>query len=331
MSGFSDVLGHDNIIEHFKSAIRMEKVSHAYILSGEAGTGKKMLSRLFSMALQCERGGEEPCMSCRSCKQSLSGNQPDIKWLVHEKPNSISVEEIREQINSDIQIKPYSSRYKIYIIDEAQKMTEAAQNALLKTIEEPPAYGILLLLTTNIDGLLPTILSRCVKLNLKPVPDMEIKKYLTEELQVAEDKADVAIAFAGGNLGKAVKLASSEHFLELKNEVLHLVKEINHLDTTQVMDAVKKVGAYKLELDDFMDLMLVWYRDILMYKVSKNIGALVFQDEYAEISSQAVNFSYNGLEEILMAISRVKDRLKANVNFDLTIELMLLTIKENYK
>ena len=132
MAGFQEILGHEQIIEHFKNAITMDKVSHAYILNGPDLSGKRMLAEAFAMTLQCEKKGTEPCMECHSCKQTIGRNQPDIIYLQHEKPNTISVDDIRTQINNDIVVKPYSSPYKIYIIDEAEKMNVQAQNALLK-------------------------------------------------------------------------------------------------------------------------------------------------------------------------------------------------------
>ena len=174
MAGFKDIIGHEMIKDHFQKAIEYHKVSHAYILSGEQGMGRKMLAKAFAMTLLCEKSDKEPCMECHSCKQILSGNHPDVIWVTHEKLNSIGVDDIREQINDTIQIKPYSSAYKIYLIDEAEKMTVQAQNALLKTIEEPPAYAIIILMTTNEETFLPTILSRCIKLKLKPLKDQTI-------------------------------------------------------------------------------------------------------------------------------------------------------------
>ena len=137
MAGFKDIVGHEQIIEHLKNAISLEKVSHAYILNGPESSGKMMIAEAFAMALQCENHDVEGCMECRSCEQAIDHNQPDIIYVTHEKPNNISVDEIRAQLNNDIAIKPYSSKYKIYIIDEAEKMNQQAQNALLKTIEEP--------------------------------------------------------------------------------------------------------------------------------------------------------------------------------------------------
>ena len=196
MAGFSEIIGHEQIIEHLQNAIRLKKVSHAYILDGEEGSGKMLLASAFAQTLQCEKGGVEPCGICHSCVQAQSLNQPDIIRVTHEKPNSIGVDDIRDQLCSDILIRPYSSPWKIYIVDEAEKMTVQAQNALLKTIEEPPAYGMVLLLTENSQSFLPTILSRCVTLKLRPVKDEQIRKYLMEELRVPDYQADVCTAFA---------------------------------------------------------------------------------------------------------------------------------------
>ena len=145
MQGFQKVVGHQEIITHLQNAISMNKVSHAYLFGGESGSGKKMMASLFAMTLQCEKHGVEPCMECPSCKKAQSQNHPDIIYVKHEKPNTISIDEIREQLINDVMIKPYSSPYKIYIIDEAQKLTLQAQNALLKILEEPPEYTIFIL------------------------------------------------------------------------------------------------------------------------------------------------------------------------------------------
>ena len=329
MAGFSEILGHEQIIEHLQNAIQMKKVSHAYILDGEEGAGKMMLARAFAQTLQCERGGIEPCGECHSCKQALSGNQPDIITVSHEKPASIGVEDIRGQLCGDIQIKPYSSPYKIYIVDEAEKMTVQAQNALLKTIEEPPAYGVILLLTTNADAFLPTILSRCVTLKLRPVKSEVIRAYLMEKYQIPDYQADVCTAFARGNVGKAQRLAQSEQFAELKEHLIHLLRHLRDMEIYELTEAVRSASEYKAEIGDYLDLMALWFRDVLLFKATRQIEGLVFAEEIGDISAQAQKSSYEGLERILKALEKAKVRLKANVNFELTMELLMLTIKEN--
>ena len=329
MPGFSDVLGHEQTIAHMKSAIEANKVSHAYLLAGEKGSGKKMLAGIFARTLQCEAHGSEPCGKCHSCIQAESGNQPDIIYVTHEKPGSISVDDIRGQVNGDIQIKPYSSPYKIYIIDEAEKLTQQAQNALLKTIEEPPAYAVILLLTENANSLLPTICSRCVMLKLRNIKDQLVKRYLMEQLQVPDYKADVCTAFAQGNIGKAAMLAGSEHFNEIKDEAVRLLKNIDTMELGDLVEAVKRISAYKIEITDYLDILMIWYRDVLIYKATMNIDRLIFGEEIDSIRERAKKSSYEGIETILEALEKAKARLRANVNFDLVMELLLLTIKEN--
>ena len=329
MANFSDIIGHEDIVRHFKNSIELGKVSHAYILNGEKGAGKRTLAAVVAKTLQCEEGGPDPCGKCRSCLQAESNNQPDIIWVNHEKPNIISVDEIREQVVNDVALKPYSSRYKIYIIPDAQLMNPQAQNALLKTLEEPPAYVVILLLTTNVDAMLQTIQSRCILLTMKPVRDELVKQYLMRDVQVPDYKADVCVAFARGNVGRAKALASSEEFDNIKQDAVALLKYIREMEITDILTAIKKISEYKFEIDDYLDIMAVWYRDVLLFKATNDINHLIFKDELPNIKKTADQSTYEGIEIIIDALETAKARLKANVSFDLTMELLLLTMKEN--
>ena len=329
MSGFKDVIGHTEIIEYMRNAVKQDKVSHAYILNGERGSGKKMLANLFAQELQCEESGDEPCNKCHSCRQAISGNHPDIIRVTHEKPNTISVDDIRVQINEDIQVKPYNGKYKVYIVPDADLMTVQAQNALLKTIEEPPSYAVIFLLTENAESLLPTICSRCVMLKLRNIKERLVKKYLMERLEIPDYKADVCTAFAQGNVGRAIMLANSEHFNEIKEEAVQLLKNIDNMEVHELSEAVKRITVYKIEINDYLDILMIWYRDVLIYKATKNIDRVIFGEQLDYIKERAKKSSYEGIENILTAIEKAKTRLKANVNFDLVMELLLLTIKEN--
>ena len=329
MGSFKDVVGHKDIINYIRSAVTENKVSHAYILNGERGSGKKMLASLFATTLLCEKQGPDPCNECHSCRQAESGNHPDIIRVTHEKPNTISVEDIRRQVNEDIQIRPYQGPYKIYIIAEADLMTVQAQNALLKTIEEPPAYAVIFLLTENAEALLPTITSRCVMLKLRNIRDTLIRKYLMETMHVPDYKADMCTAFAQGNMGRAIMLASSDHFNEIREEAVQLLKYINEMDISEITKAIKKINTYKLEINDYLDIIMIWYRDVLLYKATKDMDKVVFKDQITYIQERAKKSSYEGIELILESLEKAKTRLRANVSFDLVMELLLLTIKEN--
>lgn len=331
MATFKDVIGHEQIVEHLKSALKNGKISHAYILNGADGSGKRLIAGIFAKALQCEAGYGDACDMCHSCHQANSDNHPDIHWVQHDKPNTIGVEEIRTQVNSDILIKPYSGKYKIYVIDEAEKLTVQAQNALLKTIEEPPAYGILMFLTNNIEVLLPTIRSRCITLNLKAVPYEQVQSFLMKHYQIPDYKARVCAAFSQGSIGKAVRMATSPDFGELQEDVLRILKHVDNMEVYEIMDAVKNLSEHKVKADiyDIIDMMSVWYRDVLMLKITKDMNLLVYREEYRALNDRAKKSSFDGLDTIIQGFEKAKVRLKANVNFDVAIELMLLTIKEN--
>jgi len=328
MLDLNNVIGNERVIKHLQNSIQSKKVSHAYIFHGEEGMGKKMLAHAFAKALQCDEGGILPCGKCKSCMQLDSNNHPDVFWVTHEKV-SISVDDIRIQVNANIQIKPYSSPYKIYIIDSADKLTEQAQNALLKTMEEPPEYAVILLLTDNIKSLLPTVLSRCVLLNLQVVDAQVIKEYLMTQYQIPDYLALISANFSGGNIGKAIKYACSEEFELIKDNVLHILKYIDEMELYEIIEGLKSIAGNKTSIEDYIDLMILWYRDILMFKVTKDPNLLLYKEEYQYINNQANIRSYEGIEIIIGAMEKAKIRLKANVNFDIAIELMLLKIKEN--
>lgn len=329
MGGFKDIIGHANVIGFLQKSIEMKKVSHAYIVNGPTGAGKLRIARAFAATLQCEQGGTDVCGECHACKQALSENHPDIIRFVREKQGTIGVNEIREQINNDVAVKPYSGKYKVYIVEDAELMTAQAQNALLKTIEEPPEYAIFLLLTANKDALLQTILSRCVVLNLRPVNTRLIREFLLQNFEMSEYDANVCSAFAQGNVGKAEKLASSGRFKQIKDEAMELLKDISNKEIYEIIDSVRQLAEFKVDIEDYLDILSIWYRDILLFKATQNADGIVFQDEINHIKSMASRSSYSGIEEIIQALEKAKARLRANVSFDLTMELLLLTIKEN--
>lgn len=327
MFSFSEIVGHEQIKEHMQAAIRDKKPFHAYLFQGEEGVGKEALARTFAAGLQCQsESADKPCKECVSCRQMESGNQPDVIWVTREKA-SLGVDEIREQLCNTMDIKPFSSSYKIYLVPEAEKMTEAAQNALLKTIEEPPEYGIVILMTSNISALLPTIQSRCLTMEFRPLSTAVVESYVKEHCQVPDYQARASAAFAQGNLGKAMRYAKSEDFIERKDHIISLLRHVEQMDLSEMLAVIKDLGTRKDEVRDYIDLMVLWYRDVLLFKATKDINQLLFQDEASYISREASHRSYEKIEEILQAFEKAKVRLRANVNFDITMELMLLTLK----
>lgn len=328
MVGFNNVIGHEEIIRHLQNAIKTGKISHSYIFAGEPGSGKRLLAGIYAMTLQCEAGGENACGKCESCKRAIGKNHPDIIMVKHEKPNTISIDEIREQVVNDVDIKPYSSPHKIYIIPDAEIMTPQAQNALLKTIEEPPEYAVIMLLTSNIDGLLPTIRSRCVRLDLKVVDDGLVKKYLMEHLHIPDYQAEIDASFAHGSIGKAKEAATSQEFADITQKALKILKYADSMEVYELTEAIKNLSSEKQNINDYLDIFQFWFRDVLMFKATREIDNLVFKQEINYIREQASQRSYENLEKTLEALDKTKVRLRANVNTELALELLFLTIRE---
>ena len=329
MDEFREIIGNDLIKDLFLRAVRTSHVSHGYILSGEDGMGKKMIARSFAKLLLCEdpEKGDTPCGKCHSCLQFASGNHPDVIYLKHEKPNVIGVDDIRN-LNEDIIIKPYSSAYKIYIVDEAETMTVAAQNALLKTLEEPPIYAVILLLTTNGANFLQTILSRCVILNLKQIPEEEVERVLREQ-GIPEKRIQPILKLCRGNIGKAKKMAESDDFSELLHEIMNLMQSIHRMTFEELMAAVSRLSEHRLNIRECLDFIRLWYRDVLLFKVTNDINVLVFQESFRDIREVAQKSSFEGIENIMQAIDTATRRLEANVNFELTMELLLMAVRDN--
>ena len=329
MGGFREILGNEQVKSYFQKALETGRVSHCIILSGEEGIGKRMAADAFAQALQCgNREGTEPCGRCHSCLQFVSGNHPDVIYPGHEKPATFGVDDVREGIVKDIQLKPYASKWKVYIVEDAQKLTAAAQNALLKTIEEPPEYGVIMLLTTNASGLLETIRSRSVILSMQPVPKEDFRLRLLKE-GVDEEETEQLYRFTQGNIGKALKLASSEDFSELVDLMMRLLRGVGSMSFAELLESIALLEQHKLDIRDCFDLMRLWYRDVLVYKATMDPNLLVFSQEISAIDKVAQVSSYGGIEQVIEAIDKAQVRLDANVSFPLTMELLWMTIREN--
>ena len=344
---FKEIVGQEDAKNLLINAVQTGNHSHAYIFSGEKGSGKMMLAEAFSAMLQCENPTDDACGECHSCKQALNHNNPDIIYVTKEDGKSnISVDVVRERIINDVDIKPYSSKYKIYIVDEAETMNNYAQNAILKTIEEPPEYAVIILLTTNHNAFLQTILSRCVVIQMKTIDTESIARVLQTKYETVDYQAQMVASFAQGNMGKAIALATDSDFSEVINRVKSLCKRANRMGEAQIAAEVKAIKEdrdrdkklsnsenekFQGFVEQMLDLITLWFRDVLLYKATLNDQLLLFKEDSFDIQEQAQRCSYYNLNGIIDMVSETRTRINANVNFDLTIMLLIEKIKENTK
>lgn len=329
MYEFSKILGNENIIKNLKNAIKNNTVSHSYIFDGAEKTGKETIAKTFAKLLQCEENGEkkEPCGRCSSCLSFDNGNNPDVIYIKGDK-KKLGIEEIREKVIKNTETKPFKHKYKIFIIKNAHTMTIQAQNAILKTIEEPPKFAIFLLLSNNYSLFLPTILSRCILFKIKPLKPNLIEKYLNEtNEEIDKINIPIYVAYSEGSIGKAMKMATSKEFLELRNNIINEIKELDEKDLISMYKTIEKIENYKEDIQTVLDIFLLTYRDCIIYNQTKSLKNIIQKDIEFTIKNIS-KMSIKNLIGKIDAILKAKLYLKQNANFNMTMECLLLKLKE---
>ena len=325
MYTFQEIWGNAPLVEHLKRAAAGGRVSHAYLFLGGSGAGKRLIANTFAKALQCEGSQEPPCGKCKSCMAFDSGNHPDVIYVRGEK-KALSVDEIREQILETVDLKPYHYEKKIYIIEKADTMTVQAQNALLKTLEEPPAYAVFLLLAERAEAFLQTILSRVVTMKLRPLAETEVAAYLTGNTGLSEEESRIYAAYAQGRIGQALELMEDEAFRQMRQDILERLKALPSMPEGEAYLLAKDLEVYKNDLR-FLDIMELWYRDLLAAKCLREERCLIQKDQKDAIFRWAKEPAEQ-LAKKAHAVQQARKRLGQNANFRLTMEVMLMECKE---
>ena len=201
--GFEAILGNDRLKENLTVSLSKGRISHFYLISGPAGSGKRTLARLLASAILC-RGADKPCGACLPCRKVMKGEHPDLITVEDPEHKNVAVRIVR-QIRDDVFIRPNESDHKIYLCP--QELGLEGQNALLKILEEPPAYGVFILLADNPEKLLPTVRSRCTELALTAVPAPVLRRHLSQRFpEAVPEDIDAAVQRSGGWLGQALEL-----------------------------------------------------------------------------------------------------------------------------
>ncbi len=336
MYNFDDIKGNEQIIKNFKSIIFNDKISHAYIIDAPKGAGKKLIANSFARAVQCENSRNvnsetevNSCGYCTSCRTFDSGNHTDIIYITPLKGKSIGVDEVREQIGKNIGLKPYKYKYKIFIVNNADTMTVQAQNALLKTIEEPPEYGVFILISENYNKFLPTILSRCVVFKLKTLDFNTVFVYVKNNIDVSDEEAFLYASYAQGNIGRALEIASSESFIKIRNFVLDFINRFHEMDIIDIFSEISGFEEYKEDIDTVMEILYLCYRDMIVLKCFSDFRKFIIQrDKESELKRNAEIFSLKQLFRGTRAISSARIQFKQNANFQMTTENLFLRLKE---
>ncbi len=318
--GINSVIGQSSLKSLLSGSIASDRLSHAYIFEGDSGMGKKTLARAFARQLVCE--SKTACGTCQHCRLAISGNHPDIiTVLPTDGKQTISVDSIRA-LYETVMIKPYSADKKIIIIPDAEKMGIQAQNALLKMLEEPPSYIVFILLTSNSNFFLETVLSRCIKLSFQPYTESEIRSVLAAH--GISDAPDSVISFADGNCGKALSLVSGGSFLSLRKDLAGLF-DLFFKDKTKLFEMVSFIEENKDTAEDIFDIFISFARELTMY----HLGREYSPDDDCFSAAKFINCTtLKGCMAFTDHIIKCKKMLLSNVNFSLLANSFVFGSKE---
>lgn len=328
---YSKIMGHEDVKEYFRKTIKSKNISHSYLLDGSEGIGKELLAKTFAKTLLCEEKEVlEPCNKCTSCIMMETGNNPDY-IEVFSKKVSIGVDDIREQVVEQMDLKPYRSKYKIFIIPGAERMTIEAQNALLKTIEEPPGYGIVMLLTKKPSKIISTVHSRCSRIRVLPLPTDVIKRYIEDNHELDEWEAALYADFADGSISQAKQMVEGEEFWDIRQKAIDYIIKLDNVDLIELYDIAAEMEKDRENLPQILDFWIIWYRDILLYKALQKEEYIFYKDFKNLLLDRSKELTYNRINNNFYEIIKAKERLGKNINVMLIIENLLLEIKERNK
>lgn len=289
---FEEISGQRRQIEVLKRGINSSRINHFYLFEGDKGTNKLELALAFSKAILCKAEGDRPCKKCSSCIKFQTENHPDFKMLLPSK-GFIKKEDVENMVE-DISILPFEAGKKVFLIDDFHLTKPETQNLLLKTLEEPPSYVVILILTSNSNKILPTILSRCQRL-------VFFKENMMEDLREGED------------------------FYKIRDEIIALVDDLlkgNHL---KAFTSIDFFTSKKDRIDEILDIMIYFFRDLAIYKEIGASRLLLNGDSLDKLELQS-SIDIDRIYDIIYKIEETKTNIGRNVNFNLSIETMLLNI-----
>ncbi|MEN9937990.1 MAG: hypothetical protein RLZZ387_4569 [Chloroflexota bacterium] len=333
------VVGHEWAVDFLRRALAGGRESHAYLLSGPQGVGKSLLALRLAQALNCEAGGPDPCLTCRSCRRAERGNHPDVRIAgmaaqaaglkadEAARQKDLKIDTVREWLR-DVNLKPYEGRRRVFILHDAERLSEAASNAMLKTLEEPPPYATLVLVANTAGDLLPTIVSRCQPLKLRPVPRRQVAAALREQRNLAGGDAELLAAWSGGRVGWALRMVDAPEELETRQNQLDELAGLAGLSRADAFRwaeerAKEYRGGEQAAVFAALELWQSWWRDVLLTAAGCP-DSVTHVDRREDLERAAARYALTDIHALLVRISAAAKQLRENVNPQLALENVLL-------
>ena len=309
---FNNIIGQDFAKKYLTNSIKKNKINHAYMFEGIDGIGKKKFSQELSKILLDTQNVD---------------SSPDC-INIYPDGNSIKIAQIRK-LQTDIIIKPHKN-YKIYIINQADSMTIEAQNALLKTLEEPPEYAIIILITSNKEALLDTIKSRCEIIKFLPISILDLNNYLINK-GIDKNRAQLLSTFARGSIEKAIELSESADFAIMRDEIQTYIEVMLDKDIIDILEIPTSMDKYKKDSISILDMLINYFRDIMLIKENVDKSMLINIDKLTFLQNMSKKITYSQVSKIIDIIEDIKKKIRSNCNFSISIQVMALNIYEVIK
>lgn len=320
---WSGILGQPLVVRLLRQSVATGRVAHAYLFNGMGGLGKRAVALELAKVLNCASPGPDgACDACSPCQQIAAGSHPDL-LVVEPEGRSVRIEQMRE-LQRQLYLRPQGRR-RIGIIDGADRMGIEAANSVLKLLEEPPGYAVLILLVTNMSGVLPTILSRCQLVNFSPMAPDAVRQAL-EAKGIEPTAATVAAALSGGSLGQALALASHEAVAGRREEVRTFLDSLARADDATLLATAEELDKRRDDLSDWLELLLLWLRDALVIAEGADASLLVNRDGEGFLHGFARRHGAGALHAMLAGVSEVERQLQRNANTRLVLDVMMLKL-----
>lgn len=325
---FSSIIGQEMAINLLQQELKQKRIAHAYLFCGPEGSGKKRAALAFARTILCQQQGIQPCESCRTCLQTAALNYPDLSFLSPE-GESLKIEQVRHW-QQEQAYQPYWGKWKVSIIESAEKMTSAAANSILKIVEEPGPGTVFILLAEGVEWVLPTIVSRCQVISFKPLTQNQISFYLNSAYpELGQGEREVLAQLSGGSIRKADQLVEEGNAVTKYEQAAEVLNFLVQQDEFRLFSLAKKFEQRNEQLWEYLDLLSSFFRDLLLWKATGLVELVWNKKIVVQYGTSFENRPLQWFINCLKTINQTKIFLKQNTNIQLTLEVMFLKLGQN--